>query len=330
MVNHSSDQSNSNQSHSFPDHQFDHQLDHRPVSQPITNVIARLRAVVWWIGLPIWLFAASDRGLAALFDGYLASDELLQIVMVAALFISWLTLKPELFTELFTHDRDETAAEEAFGTENDQSQLNLEAAHRRMEALSDYHLVSQSYVLPFSYLCQIYHLLNLKHLESIHSFSLNNLRVLNVTHLEKTDGGGLIKFQTILDSPWNILRIWRQPIAEIQLALLTPYTVELSIPVYGDKAITILFNAIPISPAKHQFRVDIYSNLEWYKPVLKALLHFASTLTLIEDLPYLLLLSQKDIRRLVNAERFKNQEMMWLYRRFLSLYGTPALAAELS
>jgi hypothetical protein len=164
--------------------------------------------------------------------------------------------------------------------------------------------------------------LNLKHLETIHNFSLNNLKVINVSDFEPTASGGIIRFQTILDSPVNPLRIWRSPIVEVDLILHNPYTVELSIPVYGNKRIVVIFNAIPISNTEHKLCIDIYSNLGWPRPLLQILLHFASCLTLFEDLPYLQKLAERNVDRLFTSSRASNQETMWLFKRFVDLYSS--------
>jgi hypothetical protein len=281
----------------------------------------QLKRGIWLIGILAWLFSLSDRGVAAFADGYLSPTEGLTVLAIALLFLSWLSLKPQPPS---LTDRPDVQPQNRFSFYPAQS--HLAAAEARMNELQQYHLISQSYILPYPYLAQIYHLLNLKHLETIHSFSLNNLRVVKVSSLEKTEQGGIIKFQTMLDSPLNILRIWRQTMAEVQLTLHTPYTVELGIPVYGDKVIIVLFNAIPLSDTEHQFCVDIYSNLNWYKPLLKPLLHFASILTLIEDLPYLEALTRK-VQRLsqvnhASLDKAVNHEMMWLFNRFIGLYGS--------
>jgi hypothetical protein len=198
----------------------------------------------------------------------------------------------------------------------------LYAAQSRMLELQNQHLIRQEYILPYPYLCQIYHLLNLKHLESIHSFSLNNLRVIQVSQFQTTDIGGKIQFQTILDSPFNALRIWRPPIVEVELILHSPYTVELSIPVYNDKRIIVIFNVLPINQTKHKLFIDIYSNLGWPKGLLQILLHFASSLTLFEDLPYLRKLAARNIHRLFKLSNGSNHETMWLFNRFVDLYGS--------
>lgn len=183
-------------------------------------------------------------------------------------------------------------------------------------------MISQEYILPFPYLCQIYHLLNLKHLETIHNFSLNNLKVINVSDFQPTVSGGIIRFQTILDSPVNPLRIWRSPIVEVDLTLHNPCIVELSIPVYGNKRITVIFNAIPISDTEHKLCIDIYSNLGWPRPLLQILLHFASCLTLFEDFPYLQKLAERNVDRLFSLSRASNHETMWLFKRFVDLYSS--------
>jgi hypothetical protein len=183
-------------------------------------------------------------------------------------------------------------------------------------------MISQEYILPFPYLCQIYHLLNLKHLETVHSFSLNNLRVVNISYFQPTAIGGIIKFETLLDSPVNPLRIWRQPTVEVDLILHTPYTVELSIPVYNHKRIFVIFSALPLNQTEHQFFIDIYSDLDWPKPLLQVILHFASCLTIFEDLPYLRALADRNIERLFNLNLASNHESMLLFKRFVELYGT--------
>jgi hypothetical protein len=287
------------------------------------DLTAQLRQAVWWLGIPAWLFGLADRTVAALANGQLAWDESLTLAAIAFLFLSWLSMRPQTSETAATNLMTVGQPDSPFDFQP--ADVHLAATEQRMAELHPYHLISQSHILPFPYLAQIYHLLNLKHLETIHSFSLNNLRVLKVSSLEQTDRGGVVKFQTRLDSPWNVLRIWRQTIAEVQLTLLTPYTVELAIPVYGDKVIIVMFNTLPLDHTKHQFCVDIYSNLQWYKPLIKALLHFSTVLTLLEDLPYLEALTQK-VQRLTHSDKpapeGANHDMMWLFNRFVGLYGT--------
>jgi hypothetical protein len=151
--------------------------------------------------------------------------------------------------------------------------------------------------------------------------------VIKVSDVQHTSVGGKVTFQTVLDSPFNILRIWRQPIVEVDLILHSPYSVELSIPVYGEKRITVLFNALPMGNSEHKFLIDIYSNLGWFKPVLQLMLHVAACLTLFEDLPYLQQLAARTPNRLLNSGRASQRDTMGLYRRFVHLYNS-SLSAE--
>jgi hypothetical protein len=288
----------------------------------VSLFVYNLRNGIWFLGVPSWLFGVADRTLASFADGYISVLEVAQLFTAFFFFVSWIYLKPE---EGLNSADAETSSYQ-FDVEPDELEIYKSIVTTRMFQLQEQHAISQEYVLPFPYLCQIYHLLNLKHLESIHSFSLNNLRVVQVSHFQPTTSGGMIKFQTVLDSPLNPLRIWRQPLVEVQLILHTPYTVELSIPVYNNKHITVIFNALPLNNNEHKFFIDIYTNLEWPKPILQLLLHFASSLTLFEDLPYLRKLAQRNIHRLLSQSKASNQETMWLYRRFVDLYGSSKTA----
>lgn len=293
----------------------------------ISLFVHNLRSGIWFLGLPSWLFGVTDRTFASFADGYVSTLELAQLFTASFFFLSWIYLKPE-------SSLNSSAIEALPNYEFDFKPYEVEVykgiVTNRMLELHEQHMIRQEYILPFSYLCQIYHLLNLKHLETIHSFSLNNLKVIKVSNFQPTTNGGTIEFQTVLDSPINPLRIWRQPIVEVQLILHTPYTVELSIPVYNNKHITVLFNALPLSNNEHKLFIDIYSNLEWPKPILQLLLHFASSLTLFEDLPYLRKLRSRNIQGLVNLSKVSNQETMWLMRRFADLYGGKKEPAQLT
>ncbi|MBD2353584.1 hypothetical protein H6G41_02920 [Tolypothrix sp. FACHB-123] len=264
--------------------------------------ITKLKNGVWLAGIPSWLFGITDRSLAAFADGYFSSLEVFQLFTASFFFLSWLYLRPE---------QDLKNAEGYLCPTQD----------NRFE-LKKRHMISQEYILPFPYLCQIYHLLNLKHLETIHKFSLNNLRVINISSFQPTANGGRLKFQTVLESPLNALRIWRQPIVEVDLILHTPYTIELSIPVYNGKRITVMFYALPLSQREHYLFIEIYSDLDWPKPILQILLHLASCLTLFEDLPYLRNLYEKNIERLFNVNLASNHQTMLLFKRFVELYGS--------
>lgn len=296
-----------------------------PQSTDLAVAVTKLRGQIWAFGVPSWLFGVTDRSLAAFTDGYVSAIELAQLFTAAFFFISWLYLKPE---EVSEDDRVSALNPIRWDTILQSQRSYLYPMWSRMMELRDQHLISQDYVLSVPYLCQIYHLLNLKHLESVHNFSLNNLRVIKVSELQQTSIGGRVKFQTVLDSPFNILRIWRQPIVEVDLILHSPYSVELSIPVYGDKRITVLFNALPTSDNEHKFLIDIYGNLGWFKPILQVLLHVAACLTLFEDLPYLQKLAARTQDRLLSSGRVSQQDTMWLYKRFVDLYGASLASTD--
>jgi hypothetical protein len=191
----------------------------------------------------------------------------------------------------------------------------------RMLQLNKHHIISQSYVLPIPYLCQIYHLLNLKHLESVHNFSLNGLKIGNIGQLEKTATGGSLKFETTLNPTLNILKIWRQPVVEVELTLHTPYTIELNIPVYNGQNISIIFNILPLGNNAHKLFIDIYTAILFPKPILQILLHCACCLTLFEDLPYLQTLAQRDLPHTVRHRKISENKTMQLFKHFVDLYG---------
>ncbi|MFN6481403.1 MULTISPECIES: hypothetical protein [unclassified Nostoc] len=275
----------------------------------IALLIDQIKSSIWLFGIPSWLFGITDRSIAAFADGYLSPLEIFQLFTASFFFVSWLYLKPQ----------------ESFNS-NDLDPIQYQEYLARTQAnklqLKKLHMISQEYILPFPYICQIYHLLNLKHLETIHRFSLNNLKILNISQFKTTNVGGKITFQTMLDSPANPLRIWRQPTVEVDLILHTPYTVELSIPVYNNKRIIVIFHAFPLNDSEHHLFIDIYSDLEWPKPLLQLVLHFASCLTLFEDLPYLRALADKNIDRLFTLNRASNHETALLFKRYVELYGS--------
>jgi hypothetical protein len=278
-------------------------------AREISVFVSIARNGIWAVGIPSWIFGIGDRTIAALADGYLSVLEITQLFTTFFLFVSWLYLKPEVNLD----GVDNSPKSDRLNLQPEQAEFYKSIIKTRILALQDRHKIEQIYILPFPHVCQMYHLLNLKHLENLHAFSLNNLKIVKVSDFESTASGGIIKFQTVLNSPINALRIWRQPLVEVQLILHTPYTVELSIPLYNDKNITVLFNAFPLSENEHQLFIDIYSNLEWPKPLLELILHFASSLTLLEDLPYLRKLSAKKIHRLVNLKSVSKHETMSLY-----------------
>ncbi|HYW22413.1 MAG TPA: hypothetical protein VE956_24510 [Nodularia sp. (in: cyanobacteria)] len=265
-------------------------------------LISQFKTGIWLLGIPTWIYSIFDQSLEVFADNYLSSLEFFRLLTTTLFFLSWLYLKPDI--------------------KDHQYQGKLCPLQLNNLGLKKRHMISQEYILPFPYLCQIYHLLNLKHLETVHNFSLNNLKILNISHFQPTNIGGIIKFETMLDSPANLLRIWRKPIVEVDLILHTPYTIELSIPVYNNKRIVVIFQAFPLTDKEHQLFIDIYSDLNWPKPFLQILLHFAACLTLFEDLPYLRNLTDRNIERLFKLSKFSNNASTLLFKRFVELYGT--------
>lgn len=273
------------------------------IQDELALFILRFKNGIWLFGIPSWIFGISDRTVAAFADGYLSTIEVIHVFTASFFFLTWLYLKPE-------------------------QSIHENVSSARFE-LKKQHMISQEYILPFPYLCQIYHLLNLKHLETIHKFSLNNLKVIKISKVKSTPNGGKITFETYLDSPMNILRMWRQPIAEVDLILHTPYSVELSVPVYKDKRIVVMFTAYPLTDNEHYFFIDIYSDLDWPKPFLQILLHIASCLTLIEDLPYYRKLAERNLGALIHQNRLSKNETMWLFNRFVELHGSSLAVPKL-
>jgi hypothetical protein len=204
----------------------------------------------------------------------------------------------------------------------DRHEAQCAAAQTRLLELQDRHVIGHYYTLPYPYLSQIYHLLNLKHLETVHSMSLGSLKIVDVCSFQLTPLGGSIKFRTALDSPINLLKIWRSPIADVELTLHTPYMVELSVPVHGEKKMIVIFKIQPLNDTTHDFSIDIYTDLKFPKCLLAFMMHFAILITIYEDLPYLRNLSNKGTGNLVNPARTSESKTMWLFKRFVELYHT--------
>lgn len=301
----------------------DYEIISTSVAPQASLLVTKLRGSLWNFGIFFWTFAIIDRSFVFFADGDLSGIELAQLILVSLLFIAWIYWKPDyLEAESLIAETVSTLKRHKLNSGTPQHEAYRHKTEARMLLLEKYHLISQEYFLPIPYLCQIYHLLNLKHLESVHGFSLNNLKVTDVGQFEETTIGGSIKFQTILDSPLNLLRLWRLPVVEVELTLHTPYTVELNIPIYNDRTIAVMFNILPLGDNVHQLFIDIYSNLAFPKPILQIFLHCASCITLFEDLPYLHKLDNGNLRRLVKSNKVSNCKTMQLFKRFVDLYGS--------
>lgn len=284
--------------------------------------MTRLRGGLWKVGSFAYMVALTDRSVACFAAGTWFAIGLAQVVLVALLFIGWLYLKPaRLVAEHLSADQISTLKHYKLSSNTPQHAAYRHQTEARMLQLEKYHLITQEYVLPIPYLCQIYHLLNLKHLESVHAFSLNNLKVIDVGPFEATAIGGSLKFQTVLEASPNVLSLVRQPVVEVELTLHTPYTIELNIPVHNDKRIAVMFNVLPLSHHEHKLFIDIYSNLALPRPLLQILLHIAAGLTVLEDLPYLHKLNKSKRHRSVQFGQ-ANHKTMQLFKRFVDLYGS--------
>jgi hypothetical protein len=286
----------------------------------VTN---QLRGFAWRLGLLYWIFSIVHCGFAFFASGHSSAIDLTRLITASLLFVAWILLKPEakLETNELSTESIRTLKYYKLDSSTPQHSAYLEQTATRMLQLKKYHMISQEYVLPIPYVCQIYHLLNLKHLESVHGFSLNGLKVVEVSEFKATTIGGIVKFQTTLNSPLSALRIWRPPVVEVELILHTPYTVELNIPVYNGKKIAVMFNILPLDHNDHKLFIDIYSNLAFPKPLLQLLLHVASSLTLFEDLPYLHKLAEGNLSHSIQLNKLHNKTM-WLFKRFVELYGS--------
>jgi hypothetical protein len=286
--------------------------------------MTKLCISVWSLGILYWILRIISRSVEFLADGHLSIAETFHLFVVFLLFAGWIYLRPESRLELAGLNAKDISTLKYYKLDSvaPPHQAYLNQTETRMLQLDEYHLISQEYVLPIPYLCQIYHLLNLKHLESVHSFSLNGLKVADVSQLEATAIGGSIKFKTILNSSLNILRIWRQPVVEVELTLHTPYTIELKIPIYSDKKIVVMFNILPLGNDAHKLFIDMYSNLVFPKPIFQVFLHCASCLTLLEDLPYLHKLANGNLRQLAKGDQASSHKTMQLFKQFVELYGS--------
>lgn len=156
------------------------------------DVTTKLRNSAWSFGILLWLLMITNGGVTSFADGYLSATELSHLVIASCLFVGWLYLKPEnsasrgsISSPLQGHQLDSSSY---------QDNGYHCAVQARMLELQEQHLISQEYVLPFPYLCQLHHLLDLKHLEDVHDFSLNNLKVIKVNYFQPTAMGGMIKF----------------------------------------------------------------------------------------------------------------------------------------
>ncbi len=256
---------------------------------------------LWLAGIPALLYGAMDRGIAACSQPMVVTRDLSYCLIALVILLGWMCI----------------------GMVEDPGEPIPEKARRllqRSQGKAQGNCIAQkSYRLPYPHICQIYHLLNLKHLEEIHRFSLGNLKVLQVSHFQKTKEGGKLRFKTVLDSPFNVLRLWRNPSVEVDLTIHSPHQIELKVPTYGEKCIRVLFNVLPLNAGEHQLLIQMFSDLQWPKELLRVVLLLASSLTLLEDLPYLRHLAKRNLA----ANRSNSGtgcQTMQLFHRYVDLY----------
>ena len=275
-----------------------------------------LRNSLWFLGILLGSWGTIEQGVTIFWDNHVSYWEFSQLCIAALILISWIALKSALEEDWQTIINLETEdLSNSF-----KNPVHLLATQTRMFELESQHIIRQSHILPFPYLSQIYHLLNLKHLETVHRNSLGGLKVTEICDIQPSLLGGSVKFRTTLDSPINLLKIWRQSTVEVELTLHNSHTIELNIPVYGQKKMIVLFSVFPLTKTTHEFLVDIYTDLPCPKFLLGLILHLATLITLYEDLPYLKKLSEKGIDRLINSAKISSHETICLFQRFVNLH----------
>lgn len=277
---------------------------------------------LWLLGIPAIIYGAVDRGIAAFSKPSVETTDMAYCLIILVILFGWLFI--DLSSDRIHADIHENIREKS--THDESATVHVEMAKKLMPSETFIPrspcIAQQSYRLPFPSICQIYHLLNLKHLEEIHRFSLGNIKVTEVNQFRKTQMGGRIRFRTMLDSPFNILRLWRQSSVDVDLTIHTPHQIELSIPLYHQKVVRVLFSVIPLSANEHQLVIQMFSNLQWPREFLRVVFLFVSSLTLLEDLPYLSQLATRHAgsSKGISGTRTSCQTMQ-LFRRYVDLYG---------
>lgn len=261
---------------------------------------------LWLLAIPALIYGAVERGFSAFSQTEVNVTDVSYCLIALVVLMAWVCIG------LAEEKLDSTALKAT------------KLVEARTLPFDSNCIAQQTFRLPFPYLCQIYHLLNLKHLEDIHRFSLGNLKVIKVSHVRETQMGGHIRFKTVLDSPFNILRLWRDPSVDVDLTIHSPHQIELKVPAYRQKFIRVLFNVIPLNTEEHYLCIQMFSDLKWPRELLKAILLLAASLTLLEDLPYLRHLAKRHPQQLAN-QRSKKKSVspaMQLFHRYIDLYNS--------
>ncbi|MFQ4134851.1 hypothetical protein PGN35_000870 [Nodosilinea sp. PGN35] len=274
---------------------------------PVEDRLKRniLKYGLWLLAIPAIIYGAADRGWAAFSTAAVNPRDISYCLIALVLLLGWVCIG------LAEDHLDSIALAEA------------ELARADALAVESSCVAQQCYRLPYPYLCQIYHLLNVGHLESIHRFSLGNLKVIKISDFRKTEAGGQIRFKTMLDSPMNILRLWRNPSVEVELTIHSPHQIELKVPAYGQRFIHVLFSVMPLNDKEHYLSIQMFSDLQWPRELLKAVLIVAASLTLLEDLPYLHHLAKRNYDGLFSPRPRpqKTSQAKQLFYRYVDLYN---------
>jgi hypothetical protein len=115
--------------------------------------------------------------------------------------------------------------------------------------------------------------------------------------------------------------MWRNPSVDVDLTIHSPHQIELKVPAYGNKSIQVLFSVIPLGDQEHQLSIQMFCDLQWPREFLRVILLLASSLTLLEDLPYLRQLAQRNPSTYQKlADTNPVCETMQLYHRYVDLY----------
>ena len=210
-----------------------------------------------------------------------------------------------------------------------------------LELIGHDRFFSTSYVLPGSYWANMFHLLNPTHENSIHTFTLDGIKVDQVVDYRETMYGGEQTLRSVLTKPSKIQRLCRRMDKDPLLKHVSkyinvlrkdafysrsilhgPYTVEQRIQLTESSYTSILFTLSPISTSQCRLFIDFYSNfnvphkLKWF------LFHLITPVVVWEDREYMVRLARKgefffkQIRQEVPETHF-----LKLHQRFLELYG---------
>ena len=194
----------------------------------------------------------------------------------------------------------------------------------RIQSLEHNHIMQLEKNLDFNWLVQIYHLMNVNHLEVFHNVSLNGLSVEEIIDFRPTNVGGTISFKTISKSALGFIRLFRGKESVVKLTMHSALTIELNLEVGDNKTYTVLFNVLPLSANRHKLFVDIYGTKKpniASKTILGLVLKIASLITINEDMDYYEKLGKRDLANIIAYDRTQTPNKSSLIHRFFQVYG---------